>query len=473
MEKKKYLLNVIEYITLIILFMLGNGNKLFIYTLCYLFYKVLSGVYDSINVKDSILRYKNKDNIFKNKGYIYSIIILVIYSILGLGISFLLSIGIKKILGITDIVMPLMISSLLVVNRPILDITNDLLIIYNKKKLASSIHYIYYFIDSILLLIIYSIIYKIKMPIYIFTSILFISKVISLFIIISLCLIVSYKKNKSKSKYRLSEFREVFRDFNKSLMVVDSTKYGYFYISFIILYIVLVNRYGYKIEDVYNILVIGYLNCLSIILLVSDSIKYFTNRLCREYSLGRKIIYLLDISIPIVIYMIIMAKYIYMFLFGNIDGYGILMSFSLLVLFITFYDIMVYEYLKVRENVYKYLLVGILIMGITIVPLIDSFYRMGYSLINGSIISIIIGICISLIMLMLKIKVIDRKMVNKYFEKFILIIYQNIILSFILVILQLVINFNTNRMFSLMVIVIYIGIMVGYFRIKKRGINNG
>ena len=47
------------------------------------------------------------------------------------------------------------------------------------------------------------------------------------------------------------------------------------------------------------------------------------------------------------------------------------------------------------------------------------------------------------------------------------------ILSFILVILQLVINFNSSRIFSLIVIVIYIGIMIGYFRIKKRGINNG
>ena len=472
MEKKNYLLNVIEYVTLIILFMLGDSNKLFTFTLCYLFYKVLSSVYNNINIKDSILKYKNKDSVFRNKGYIYSIILVLIYGIFGLGISFLLSILIDKVFNIDKIVIPLMITSIVVIFKPILNITYSLLQIYNKKKLASSIHYIYYGIDSVLTIIIYLIINKMKIVSYLFTSILFIPKVISLFIVISLCMMICFKKN-GKNKYKLSELRGVVKDFNKSLTVVDSTKYGYFYISFIILYIVLVNRYGYKVDDVYNTLVIGYLGCLNLVLLFCDSIKYFMNKICNEYSFGRKIVYLLDKCIPLVIFIIVISKYIYMFLFGNTDGYGILMSFSLLVLFILFYDIIAIEYLKIRENVGKYLLIGIVVMAITIVPLIDSFYRMGYNLINGSVIAIIIGICITLIMLMLKIKVIDRKIVNRYFEKFIMIIYQNIILSFILVILQLVINFNSSRIFSLIVIVIYIGIMIGYFRIKKRGINNG
>ena len=472
MEKKNYLLNVIEYITLIILFMLGNSNKLFVFTLCYLFYKVLSSVYNNIDIKDSILRYKNKDSAFRNKGYIYSIILVLIYGIFGLGISFLLSMLIDKVFSIDKIVIPLMITSIVTIFKPILNITYSLLQIYNKKKLVNSIHYIYYGIDSVLTIIIYLIISRLKISNYLFTSILFIPKVISLFIVISLCMMICFRKN-GKNKYKLSELRGVVNDFNKSLTVVDSTKYGYFYISFIILYIVLVNRYGYKIDEVYNTLVIGYLGCLNLVLLFCDSIKYFTNKVCNEYSFGRKIVYLLDKGIPLVIFIIVISKYIYMFLFGNTDGYGILMSFSLLVLFILFYDIITIEYLKTKENIGKYLLIGIVVMAITIVPLIDSFYRMGYNLINGSVIAIIIGICITLIMLMLKIKVIDRKIVNRYFEKFIMIIYQNIILSFILVILQLVINFNSSRMFSLIVIVIYIGIMIGYFRIKKRGINNG
>ena len=472
MEKKNYLLNVIEYITLIILFMLGDSTKLFTFTLCYLFYKVLSSVYNNIDIKDSILRYKNKDSAFRNKGYIYSIILVLIYGIFGLGISFLLSILIDKVFSIDKIVIPLMITSIVVIFKPILNITYSLLQIYNKKKLANSIHYIYYGIDSVLTIIIYLIISKLKVSNYLFTSILFIPEIISLFIVISLCMMICFRKN-GKNKYKLSEFKEVVKNFNKSLTVVDSTKYGYFYISFIILYMTLVNRYGYKIDEVYNSLVIGYLGCLNLVLLFCDSIKYFTNKICNEYSFGRKIVYLLDKCISLVIFIIVISKYIYMFLFGNTDGYGILMSFSLLVLFILFYDIIAIEYLKIRENIGKYLLIGIVVMAITIVPLIDSFYRMGYNLINGSVIAIIIGICITLIMLMLKIKVIDRKIVNRYFEKFIMIIYQNIILCFILVILQLVINFNSSRMFSLIVIVIYIGIIIGYFRIKKRGINNG
>ena len=105
MEKKNYLLIVIEYVTLIILFMLGDSNKLFTFTLCYLFYKVLSSVYNNINIKDSILKYKNKDSVFRNKGYIYSIILVLIYGIFGLGISFLLSILINKVFNIDKIVL--------------------------------------------------------------------------------------------------------------------------------------------------------------------------------------------------------------------------------------------------------------------------------------------------------------------------------------------------------------------------------
>ena len=171
MEKKNYLLNVIEYVTLIILFMLGDSNKLFTFTLCYLFYKVLSSVYNNINIKDNILKYKNKDSVFRNKGYIYSIILVLIYGIFGLGISFLLSILINKVFNIDKIVIPLMITSIVVIFKPILNITYSLLQIYNKKKLASSIHYIYYGIDSVLTIIIYLIINKTSIKISIFSTI--------------------------------------------------------------------------------------------------------------------------------------------------------------------------------------------------------------------------------------------------------------------------------------------------------------
>lgn len=467
MEKRKYLLSVIEYMTLIIVFILVDSNKLFVFTLCYLFYKLLGSIYNIIDVKDSILKYKNGDSAFRNKGYIYSIVIILGYGILGVGLSFILS----MLIGIDRIFIPLIVSSIVSIIRPILDITYSLLYIYNKKKLASVIHYIYCGIDSGLIIVMCLIFSKFKISMFFLASILFIPKIISLLIVIGLCLVICFKR--CNNKYKLLEFKGVVKDFNRSISLIDCSKYGYFYISFIILYSVLVNRYGYDIDSVYDTLVIGYFGCLNIILLVVNSIKYFTNCGGREYSLGSKIIYLFDRGISLVIFMIVMAKYIYMVLFGNSYGYGILMSFSLLVLFILFYDIIGVEYLKIKDNIIKYLLVGIGTMTITMVPLIDSFYRMGYNLINGSVISIIIGMSITLIILIFKIRVLDRKIINKYFEKVVMIIYQNIILSFILVILQLVINFDNNRIFSLLVIVIYIGIMIGYFRIKKRGIKYG
>lgn len=472
MEKRNYLLNVVEYMTLIILFMINNEDRLFGFTLTYLLYKVLFSIYKKIDIKKNILKYKNKDNMFRNKGYIYSIIVLFIYGILGMGISFLVSLLLDKVLTINKMIVPLIVVSIVAVIRPFLDITRDLLLTYNKRKLVSCIHYIYYGIDSILTIVIYAIICRLKMPMYIFISMLYIPKIIAFVIVTSLCLVICYKKKTGKNKYSLFEFREVWKDVSDSLVVSDSVKYGYFYISFIILYIVLVNRYAYKIEDVYNIMVVGYLGCLNIILLISDSIKYFTNRICSKYSLGNKLVYLLEICLPLVIWVIIMAKYIYMLLFGNIDSYSILMSFSLLILFIVFYDIMEEEYLRVRRDINKYLIWGIVIMAITIVPFIDSFYRMGYNLINGSIVSTILGISITLILLVFKIKPINRDIVNKYFEKFVMIIYRNIILCFVLVVLQLFIKFNSSRMFSLIIIVIYIGIMLGYFKFKKRGIKD-
>ena len=238
MEKRNYLLNVVEYMTLIILFMINNEDRLFGFTLTYLLYKVLFSIYKKIDIKKNILKYKNKDNMFRNKGYIYSIIVLFIYGILGMGISFLVSLLLDKVLTINKMIVPLMVVSIVVIIRPFLDITRDLLLSYNKRKLASCIHYIYYGLDSILTIVIYAIIYRLKMPMYIFISMLYVPKIIAFVIVISLCLVICYKKKNSKNKYSLLEFREVNKDINSSLVISDSVKYGYFYISFIILYII-------------------------------------------------------------------------------------------------------------------------------------------------------------------------------------------------------------------------------------------
>ena len=115
------------------------------------------------------------------------------------------------------------------------------------------------------------------------------------------------------------------------------------------------------------------------------------------------------------------------------------------------------------------LIIGIIFKTIVTIPLIDSFYRMGYNLIIGDILSTVIGLLISIIIGLIILNRLYKVNLFKNFEELLKTIYTNIILCFILVIIQLIIPINTASILeSVKTIIIYVIITIIFMIINKK-----
>ena len=147
-----------------------------------------------------------------------------------------------------------------------------------------------------------------------------------------------------------------------------------------------------------------------------------------------------------------------------------LMMTNLMGLFIALYNLTT-ENIKNKQVISISITSGLITKLILIVPLINSFYRMGYNLIYGDIISTIIGLLITIIINYIYIKNKQRKKENN-FEIILKTLYENILLCIILTICQFVIPTKTDNYFkAILLITIYILISIIYLKLKdkKRG----
>ena len=148
----------------------------------------------------------------------------------------------------------------------------------------------------------------------------------------------------------------------------------------------------------------------------------------------------------------------------------IFFSHNFLAISILLYEI-IYEEIKNKSLIYISLISGLIIKIITIIPLINAFYRMGYNLVYGDILSTMISMFISVIINYIYLRNQSKKS-EKYFEKILNILYDNIILAIILIIIQFIIPMNTdNYLWTLIQIFIYLIVSILYIIIKnkKRG----
>jgi len=145
-----------------------------------------------------------------------------------------------------------------------------------------------------------------------------------------------------------------------------------------------------------------------------------------------------------------------------------LMMIGFMVIFTSLYE-MTFKEINNYKLGYLSLGVGILVKFILVIPLIDSFYRMGYNLVYGDIISTIVGMFISVIINYIYLKRKDRE--EKCFEKILKSLYENIFLCIILVIVQFIIPVMTDNYFiALIKIFGYVFISLMFLRFKeKRG----
>jgi len=382
------------------------------------------------------------------------------------------------------------VMSLTLFIKPILKNMISFVKIYNFNKLGDNVENMYKITNLILLIISSVICFKVlDISDYISISVLYLCNIISFVLIYLLCHMLvfsnkikkkTFKKREERIDYKKEIIEILSRNTNKS--IVKIIKYSYLYISIIILYFILKNRFGYSdelVNDVINNCYFYAIGIINIILLIINYNECERINLIRENIDSKKyelikledyIIRLFKILLTIIVIFSVISNSLWTFIFNNDNGY-ILFIFSNLGLFYIMYDIIINITIDSinDKKLYIILLIGIVIKLVLIVPLIGSLYRMGYNLLYGDMLSSIISYFVVMFLLVF----INRKkfkidFIHK-FDKILDIIYYNIILCVILLLFTLIVPVNVDSVLEgLKVIIIYLGISFGYIFVRKK-----
>ena len=432
---------------------------------------IFYGIFSKVSIKEELEKYSRKG--IKNKYLIYSIIYLFIIFLLLGGISYIIALIIKiKYLNIINIVMTFMMFSLVLFKV----ISEYLDMHYHKlSKVLNSLFHISNILLSVISIILFKYIFKIDN--YINIIVLYGIPIFNIIIISLLFCFFIIRKDKSscKGKINIKEIKNnLIKDKNGNFYNV--IKASYIYVSIIILYYVLNNRYNYDIDIVasyitglyfYGIIFIYYIYIIikrlfkekytiiegKIINKEKDIDKSFHNLINNiiKYGIGFSIL-LMIISGPL-------TNILYP------GKYNFIFDLVILLFFYILYDIIMSINILCNERRFKLVILSGFVANIIFeVPLIDSFYRMGYTLSFGGILSIVLGYTISIIMGLI---FIHSKLKINYLNNFnniLDIVYKNIILCVILVLFTFILDVkSTNIWYSFINVIVYSLITIIYY----------
>ena len=471
MKKNMLFVNTIMLMSLIILYYIVGSKSIFLYALSISLYNVFIACFDHITIGNCLK--KLNSCLSKKKIYQYMVLTISVISLLFLLIGICVSDIISILININNVLFVFIMMGLSVMTLPIIKITDEYLDNINNKKKIKIIN-IYYVLDNLLLLLIAFLVFRIfKINISVGTGLLYLSKIISAMAIASLMYFINKKQKKDncledKINYQKEIKQILVKDSYKSL--VNVIKNSYYYISIIIIYYILTTRYQYADDVIERSISFIYLYSLAIINYLINLVKILNKELPQEMSFSRKLYSNFKIMLPIVIVFGIISPLTCKVIFNNPDYSIYLTMTNLMAIFILLYDI-TYENIENKKIILISLASGIITKIILIIPLINSFYRMGYNLIYGDILSTIIGMFISVVINYIYIKV-NSKTKEKYFEKILDILYENIILAIILIVTEFIIPIDTNnylKSIGLIVIYVMVGIIFLEIKNKKRG----
>ena len=468
MKDKDIIIKTIQTITIVLIYHISKNNNLFLFASTLSLYNVFSSCFSHITLKETLQKndsYKNKNKIIRYT----TINILIIYLIFIL-LSIFIGDAFNTALNVENTFLPYLMMGLSLITEPLLKIYLEYLNSYNKPKLSKNLLIVYYILESILLLIISIITLKIiKLPTHISISLFYLSKIIS-FITILIIIYLNLKKikvDKIKEVQRVNYKKEVKNILTNNVhkSIIKVIKNSYYYISIILLYSVLSNRYNYDLELIEKNITFIYLYGLNIINLIIKVILYSKGK--KEDTNIIEYIYnsfenTLITSIIIGITSPLICKILFLTNENNIY----FTMLSILSIFIVLYKV-TFEYTKNNKIIYISLLTGIISKLILTIPLINSFYRMGYNLVYGDIISTIISLSLSSIINYIYIKLNNKT--EKTFEKILKTMYESILLCIVLLILQFIIPIKTNNyILALLILMFYITVSIICIRLKKK-----
>lgn len=466
MRDRNVIIKLLQLLSLIVLYYISSKTSVFIYLITLILYNIYTSSFKYITIKDKI---KKIDNNYQKLNIIkYTSLFIGLITIIFLLLSLLISESVNIFLNISKTLLPFLIMSISVVTTPILNLIIEYLESSNKFKSANRLYYTYYILEIILFLTIsITAINIFKLPTHIISALLYAPKIIS-FILISVIfyLIIKNQNIEKDEDVEINCIKEVKSIFKKDIhySMIDICEYGSYYISIIVLYLVLSTRYSYDINIIEQDLVFIYIYGLNIIKFVIEIILKHI-----EEKTNNVIVHILEIFKYLSIIAIIVAitsPLICKIIFNQSSNSIYFAMLGFLAIYIALFE-KTFNLIKNKKIIYISLLVGILSKIILIVPLINSFYRMGYNLIYGDIISTTISMLISIIINYIYLKNKFKK--EKVLEKILTTLYENMILCILLIVLQFIIPIKTNNyIIAVLTFAIYIAVSILFFRAKKK-----
>lgn len=472
-ERKTFILKTLRLLSIIIMYYIIGKKSIFLYVLSISLYNIFSSCFDHISIKDNLKKLKTP----KSKLKLLKIVLLfiTILSTVFLLLSILISDLLSIFLNLNNITLIFIFEGLTIVTKPLIKLLSEYLDNIKNNHNYLKLLNIYNILDYILLLIIslFSFrIFNIKTNIAI--SLLYLSKIISTIIVLIIIYLIAKPLNKLKTykEDRINytkELKQILTN-NSYKSIVSIVKNSYYYISIIVLYLVLNTRYNYKLAELENIISFMYFYALEIVNYLIFLAKSITKTLPNENKIIDKLYQTFKMTLTITIIIGIISPLTCKVIFNNPSMSIYLLVMNILAIFILLYD-MTYENIKNKTVINISLIAGIILKIILVIPLINSYYRMGYNLVYGDIVSTIIAMFISTIINYIYLRKIDKTQ-TKYFEKILDILYENILLCIILILVQFIVPIDSsNYLKSFGLIIIYLFIAITYLKIKnkKRG----
>ena len=469
MKKSRLIIETIKLFTLIILYYIVGSKSIFLYVLSLSLYNIFTSCFNHITLSNTLKKLSSIQN--KQKMYQYTLLTISIISLLFLLLGICISDIINILLNINNILPVFIMMGLSIITKPLVKLTTEYIESINYNKKYSIFENIYYILDNLLLLIVAIFTFRVfKVNINVAVSLLYLSKIISAIIVIVLLYLTNNQKHKlnqpiEKINYQKEIKKILVKDSYKSLTSI--IKNCYYYISIIILYLVLSTRYEYATALIEKNISFIYLYAMCIINYIIYIIDSFNKTLPNNISINSKIYNNFKIMLPLTIIFSVISPLSCKIIFNN-PNYSIYLSMvNFMAIFILLYDL-TYENIINKKIMHITLFSGIITKALLIIPLINSFYRMGYNLVYGDIISTIIGMFLSVIINYIYLKKVNKTKEN-YFEKVLDILYNNILLTIILILLQFIIPVDPESYFkSIGISIIYIVISIAFLSLKKK-----
>ena len=443
---KKIICFILGLILLIILNLTVNSTDLFSLLLVFSLYLIFINTFSNI-------KYNSKSSNLLFPSIIVIVFISLIYALISYIIGNLFFEEIKYIflsMGMTIFI------------YPTINIIKQYLNLNNKKKNSLLISIIYSFFNLISIIIL--------LLLYNFTSInvntlissLFLEQYIPLIIIV----ILNYKIFKIK-KVKLEQLKPIFLA-NIKKTFISLSILAFYYMSLIFLYFSLTNKYLYDYQVVATLLVDVYFYYYYFIILIT--IFFYPKKI--DEDINTTYIKLFNKLLPLTILISILSGPLLLVFFGSNTNAYIFSLLIYLLLFLIMYNIAM-NLLINKKNFNIVLITALLLKIITTIPLINSLYRMGYSMIYGDIISTILSLFIPIVITIIYFNNVHKLNFSNYFSSVINIIYENLILCIILILLQLLVPLKTNNIIEaigIITIYVIVYIIFNYIKIKFRRI---